>query len=150
MTLALCANNSMKLSEYKNSKRDYTAKASDIIRQISLGGIAIIWLFKENPNGKSVLDVFLLFPLIFLCLSMVCDLLQYVVGGEIWRSFYRSEEKKFISERKKNPLNDVEQDIKAPAIYSSIIYWFYWGKIAFTILAYVFIIVFLTNKLSFV
>jgi hypothetical protein len=139
----------MKLSEYRNSKKEYTAKASEIIRQITLGGIAVVWLFKDNSNGKAVIDIFLLYPLVFLCLSLVSDLLQYVIGGEIWRIFYRKEEKKFNSERKQNLVEVIEPDVKAPTIYSSIIYWFYWSKITFTFLAYIFIIVFLVGKLSF-
>lgn len=82
----------MKLSEYRKKSNEYTAKASEICRQLSLAGIAIIWLFGDLKKTP-ILEPFLLFPLLALALSLLFDLLQYFIAGWIWIIFFRKEEK---------------------------------------------------------
>lgn len=139
----------MKLSEYKKKSETYTSKSSDIVRQLIIGGIAIIWLFKYSDNGKESIDKFLVFPLLTLSLGLISDLLQYVIGGKIWNTFFLQEEKKAVQNNKQNPQLPIDPEIKAPRRLNRPIYFFYWAKISFMILSYIFIIIYLLKKLSF-
>ena len=42
----------MKLSEYKKTYEDFSGKASNVVRQLSFAGIAVIWIFKVQSNGS--------------------------------------------------------------------------------------------------
>lgn len=135
----------MKLSEFRKRSNEYTAKASEITRQLSLAGIAIIWLFKNENTGSvetttHLLDKYLLWPLFFLSVSLLLDLVQYLIGGIIWINFFRKEEDKL-----QNTSDD--PDIKAPKKYNKPIYVVYYTKIVMMVLAYIFIICYLTDKL---
>lgn len=136
----------MLLSEYRKRSHEYTAKASEITRQLCLAGVAIIWLFKSTDDKqvlaqatKPILEPYLVWPLFFLSLAMVCDLAQYVVGGIIWISFFRKKEKEF-------PNSD--PDIKADDSLNKPIYALYYIKISLMILAYFFIVTYLAGKLA--
>lgn len=130
----------MKLSEYRKIANEYTAKASEITRQLSLAGIGIIWLFKNSDTSPHLLDSFLVLPLIFLTIALLTDLLQYVIAGYTWISFFRKEEKKVLS-------TDTDPDVKAPSIKNKPIYFLFYCKIALMIFSYAFIIVYLIGKL---
>lgn len=128
----------MKLSEYRKIANDYTAKASEITRQLNLGGIGIVWLFKSSESGP-LLERFLIFPLIFLSLALLLDLIQYVIGGLTWITFFREHEK--------NVGLGSDPDIQAPSSKSRPIYILYYLKIIFMLFAYFFIVGFLISKL---
>jgi len=138
----------MKLSEYNKRADEYTAKASEITRQLILGGLAIIWLFKLSINGSEVLDRSLIFPLIGLSLALLSDLLQYVVGGKIWKSFFRNEESKVKAIRKSNPNQDSDPEVLTTKKLSRPIYFFYWSKITLMLISYALILIYLINKVS--
>ena len=129
----------MKLSEFRKRSHEYTSKASEITRQLVLAGIAIIWLFKEKDTNA--LDSFAILPLIVLGFALLFDLVQYIVGGQLWISFFREKE------REAKPGED--PDIKAPAKLSKVLYNLYWTKIGLTGIAYVLIIIFLIKHLNF-
>ncbi len=139
----------MKLSDYKKSSETYTSKASDITRQLILGGIAIIWIFKFTDNGKQTLDRFLILPLITLSIGLIADLFQYVIGGRIWNSFFVKEEKKAKSNQRTDPTLSIDPDIKAPRILNRPIYFFYWAKIGLMLISYILIISYLIGKINF-
>jgi hypothetical protein len=138
----------MKLSEYNKRADEYTSKASEITRQLILGGLAIIWLFKTTINGSEVLDRKLIFPLIGLSLALLSDLLQYVVGGKIWKGFFRNEESKVKAVRRSDPNQDSDPEISASKRLSRPIYFFYWSKIVLMLISYALILIYLINKLS--
>ncbi|KAA9035510.1 hypothetical protein FW778_21360 [Ginsengibacter hankyongi] len=129
----------MKLSEYRKKSNEYTGKASEITRQLSLAGIGIIWLFKNSKQDEPLVDHYLILPLIFLSLALFFDLIQYVLGGQIWIKFFRSEEEKVT--------DDSDPDIKAPKNKNIPIYIFYYAKIVLMLFSYAFIIGFLVTKL---
>ncbi len=130
----------MKLSEFRKLANEYTAKASEITRQLSLAGIGIIWLFKNSDTNPHLLDPFLIMPLLFLTIALFTDLIQYVVGGHTWISFFREEEKKVLP-------TDLDPEIKAPPSKNKPIYFLYYSKIALMIFSYAFIIGYLISKL---
>lgn len=131
----------MKLSEYRKKGDEYTSKASEIVRQMLLGGIGMIWLLKETENGATKLDGFLLYPLLTICIALIFDLLQYVVAGFTWKKFYRMKEKEISI--------DQNDDIKAPKRLSDVIYLFYWLKIGFMLVSYMLIIYYINITVNF-
>ena len=130
----------MKLSEFRNISNNNTAKASEITRQLSLAGIAIVWLFKNPEKDSHLIDYILIYPLIFLSLALIFDLIQYVIGGYIWMTFFRQEEKKLT-------IDELDPEIKAPENKRNIIYLFYYAKIISMLIAYTFIFIFLFKKI---
>ena len=88
----------MKPSEYKETYQWYSGKTSDVVRQLSFAGIAIIWIFKVQSQGIPKIPNVLLVPLGLFCISLAFDLLQYVLGYIIWYIFFRFHEKKGIKE----------------------------------------------------
>lgn len=128
----------MKLSEYLKTANEYTAKASEITRQLSLAGIGIIWLFKSSGPGP-ILDSFLILPLIFLSCALLLDLMHYVVGGWTWITYFQEQEKIITDE--------LDPNIPAPKSKSRPLYILYYSKIIFMLFAYFFIVGFLIDKL---
>lgn len=129
----------MKLSEYRKKSQEYTAKASEINRQLSLAGVAIIWLFKNSEEDGALFTPFLIWPLFFLTLSLLFDLIQYILGGIIWIRFFKQEEAKAD--------NNTDPEIKAPNYMNKPIYFFYYSKILVMLFAYLFIISYVISKL---
>jgi hypothetical protein len=140
----------MQLSEYNKRADEYTAKASEIVRQLILGGLAIIWVFKTTVNGKDTLSMFLSFPLIGLSLSLLADLLQYVVAGKIWKSFFLKKEKEILDQYHKGNTTSLDPDIKAPKYLRRPVYFFYWIKILLLIGSYVLLIIYLLRQVAVV
>lgn len=84
----------MKLSGYKKDYQELSGLASTACRQLAFGGIALIWVFKNNDGLLITLPNSLMIPAGFLALSLTCDLLQYVFAAIIWGTFHRYNEKK--------------------------------------------------------
>jgi hypothetical protein len=83
----------MTLEDARNAYEVLSGKASDIMRQLGLGGIALIWLFRmDTPKGPT-LDKRLLWAAIFILSAITLDFLQYAVGALIWFGYFRRKEK---------------------------------------------------------
>jgi hypothetical protein len=132
----------MKLSEYKRKSDEYTSKASDIVRQMLLGAIGLVWVFKETENGIGRIDQFLFYPLLTVSFGLVFDLLQYVIAGKIWKDFFISNEKTIRDSTTSNPY------VKAPRKLNRVIYFFYWGKILLMVVTYMLIIHYLWSRIN--
>jgi len=86
----------------------YTGKVSDIARQLSFAGIAIIWIFKTGDSYKPENIGWFLWPLIWFVVTLVLDFLQYIAGSLTWYFYARTIEKE---QRKFGGLNlDKEYD----------------------------------------
>lgn len=86
----------MKLSEARDFYYFYTGKTSEIVRQLALAGIAVIWIFK---TGQVQLPAELILPLILIALTLVLDLFQYFVAATTWGIYSRWQEKNCESEK---------------------------------------------------
>jgi len=62
----------------------YTAKAGDVARQLAFVGIAIVWLFRYQDQGITVIPKDLQKPLSRLVLVLAIDGVQYLVGSILW------------------------------------------------------------------
>lgn len=82
----------MDLSGAKSEYYTYTAKASDVGRQLALGGIAVVWLLHGEKHNLTF-EKNLLIPLAGFCLSLALDFLQYLVCSAIWGIYRRYKEK---------------------------------------------------------
>jgi hypothetical protein len=87
----------MKLQDYIDTFYTFTAKASDVNRQLAFAGIAIIWLFKKETPAGITIPHELLWPSFLIVLSLALDMLQYWLASMTWRVFYRKKEKAGIS-----------------------------------------------------
>jgi amino acid transporter len=130
----------MKLSEFRKVSNDYTSKASEITRQLSLAGIAIIWLFKNPDRDENLLHPNLKCSLLLLSFALFFDLVQYIAGGITWIVFFRKQEKKYIDDTS-------DPEIKAPTTMSIPIYIFYALKIILMLISYILIFLYLMKKL---
>ncbi|WP_330746866.1 hypothetical protein [Chryseobacterium sp. CP-77] len=129
----------MKLSEYQQDYYTFTGKLSDITRQLSLAGIAIIWIFKTNFKDKIILDESLLYSAILILSSLTSDLFQYTYQSIIWSRFYHKEKKKG-----KN-----DDDIVSSPENLNYFSWFLFGlKVILLIIAYIKILIFLNEKIT--
>ena len=110
-------------------------KSSEINRQLAFAGIAIIWVFKTDSDGRQIVPNELFLPGLLLVASLSFDLLQYVVKSEIWRIVTRKKEKAGVKEFVVPPWINYFGDA------------LYWIKIVATIIAYVLLMRFLIARL---
>lgn len=87
----------MTLKDAREYYSYFTGKTSDIIRQLGLGGIALIWLFKIDVSGsQSKLPSEFSHPLALITFGLAIDLLHYFIAASIWGIFQRKMEKSNI------------------------------------------------------
>jgi hypothetical protein len=101
----------MKLSEYRSTFYEFSGLASDRIRAVALGGLAIAWIFKLSTGSYPELPKELYLPVGLFGLCLLLDLLQYVVGALIWFSYYQYQERKHL---KGDPQLDHPSKLVAP------------------------------------
>ncbi|OGW38413.1 MAG: hypothetical protein A2Y97_07835 [Nitrospirae bacterium RBG_13_39_12] len=82
----------MTLKDYRQTYYTFSGKASNVARQLSFAGIAIIWIFKTVNSNQITVPVKLISPLIFFTISLASDLLHYIAGTIIWGLFQRHHE----------------------------------------------------------
>jgi len=88
----------MKLKDARDLYYFYSGKTSDLVRQLGLAGIAVIWIFKNEVQGIPKIPEALALPLILIVLGLALDLLQYTVATSIWGVFQRHKEKSGVGE----------------------------------------------------
>jgi hypothetical protein len=84
----------MNLEDAKLAYETLSGKASDIVRQISLAGVGIIWIFKSGNGNPLSLERPLLRAGFFIFVALLLDFLQYVLGTTIWVLYFRHRERK--------------------------------------------------------
>ena len=108
----------MKLKDARDFYYFYSGKTSDLVRQLGLAGIAVIWIFKYDVQGVPKIPPALLPPLIFIVLGLALDFLQYATATFIWGIFQRHKEARGVAE---------DADFLAPKQFN-------WPAIAFFVL----------------
>ena len=101
----------MRLSDYKKDYDHLTGKASDVARQLSFAGIAIVWIFRTGQGTDATLPGILLVSLGLFALALLSDLSLYIIASIIWGRFHRCQEKK-LTDSSEDP------DLEAPAWYN--------------------------------
>lgn len=88
----------MKLKDAIATSDTYSGKTSEIVRQLSLAGIAIVWVFKSGTADKPQLDPKLIGAALFIVCALFLDLLQYMSSFYIWLGYVRFKEKKGLTD----------------------------------------------------
>lgn len=114
----------------------FTGKASDVIRQLGLAAIALVWLFKVDVAGRPQLPNLLFVAAYWAVVSLALDLLQYLYGAAAWGIFHGIKERAGISE------------FEAPRPINWLTIVFFWGKAISMIMSYAYILRHLTGALS--
>jgi hypothetical protein len=119
----------MKLSEYRECYRDYSAKASELSRTLAFAGIALIWFFRLDVKPVPKVPNALLLPLCALVLALALELFQYAWASFVWWAFHRWHEY-----RLKDPDDDPE--LSHSEWLSKPIHFLFWAKVACVLFAY--------------
>ncbi|HEY7405863.1 MAG TPA: hypothetical protein VIB39_20225 [Candidatus Angelobacter sp.] len=128
----------MKLSGVRENYYFHSGKVSDIIRQMALAGVALIWVFKAEVQGQSRIPNDLMPAAVLIVLGITLDFLQYVSGTLMWAIWARKLEKESKQDDDSVALPDW---INYPALV------FFWTKIPTIVAAYVIFICFFWAKL---
>ena len=117
----------MKLRAYRKKYYRVSAKASDIARQLSFAGIAVVWVFKPDKAAPTSIPTELLWPAALFVLALTFDLMHYASATLIWGIFARWHEKKGI---------EADEELKSSPMCNWPALFFFWGKIALVVFAY--------------
>lgn len=117
----------MKLESYRSTYYELSGKASDVARQLSFAGIALIWIFKLENAGPLSIPAPLIFPAALFVVALALDLSQYVFGALIWGAFSHYHERKG---KKDN------QNVLAPVYFNWPALLCFWLKVATVLVAY--------------
>ncbi|WP_139143593.1 MULTISPECIES: hypothetical protein [unclassified Janthinobacterium] len=74
----------MKLEKARDQYYFFSGKTSDLVRQLGLGGIAIVWLFKQTVDGAPKIPDELVWPLTCIVIALAIDFMQYAVATVLW------------------------------------------------------------------
>ena len=85
--------NDVKLKDARDNYYFNSGKTSDLVRQLGLAAIAVIWLFKYEVAGTPKIPATLLLPLVLVVIGLALDLLQYAFATAIWGIFHRVKER---------------------------------------------------------
>lgn len=133
----------MKLNDVREIFYFNTGKVSDIVRQIGLAGLAVIWVFRTQAQGGGQVipkQLFLAGTIILLALSV--DLFQYALATFIWDRFNTRKEQEL-----RNKPDPEEEDFEAP---EHINLWpdrLFWTKFVLMVAAYVVLISYLAKHI---
>jgi hypothetical protein len=130
----------MTLADARKAYEELSGKASDIVRQLAFGGIALIWLFRLGTDKVFTLDQTMLNAALFIFLALFFDFLQYLCSALIWFLYFRHKEKKDTS---------ASPDFEAPEQLNWPGWTFFCAKAVMILIAYLgFIIPFLFRKFA--
>lgn len=117
----------------------YTGKVSDIVRQLALGAIAIVWLFRSGEATSFSIPGELLFPLKLVVAGLALDLIQYASGAAFWGVFQWHKESAGMSE---------SDDFKAPRWINWSALICFWLKVVVIAYAYWLLFLYLARIIS--
>lgn len=119
----------MKISEIRGAYYEATGKVSDIVRQLGLAGIGVIWILRSGTgNGVIKFPPSLICPLGLFVLILASDLLQYTYKSLLWGML------NWFLWRKHH---DDEKDVVVSGKWNLPALVLFWLKTALTLIAYV-------------
>lgn len=117
----------------------HTGKVSDIVRQLALGAIAVVWLFRSGEAGSFAIPRELLLPLKLVVAGLALDLFQYASGAALWGIFQWRKERGGILE---------SDEFKAPNWINWPALICFWFKVIVIAYAYWLLLVYLVRAIS--
>lgn len=118
----------MNLKDARENYYFHSGKTSELVRQLALAGIAVVWLFKYEVLGVPKIPAPLLVPLCLIVIGLAFDLLQYATATGIWGVFQRRKEHAGVSE---------DAEFTAPPQLNWPALVFFWLKVLSIAVAYV-------------
>jgi MFS superfamily sulfate permease-like transporter len=128
----------MRLQDARELYYTYTGKTSDLVRQLGLGGIAIIWVFKYETLATPKIPHELITPLLLIVVGLAFDLLQYGIAASIYGVFQRQKELAKVPE---------DADFKVPRYFNWPAITCFIIKCLAIIIAYIFLFKYLACKI---
>ena len=89
----------MKLEEIRKAYEDLSSSLSSVVRQINFAGIAIVWIFVGKETVTVTVPQHLYNACTFLVISIILDVLQYLVGTFSWHMCYLYKHKKNVADK---------------------------------------------------
>jgi len=133
----------MKLSAARECYYSHSGNASAAARQIAFAGIAVVWVFNQPQAGTPIgLPDQLTAVLLFLCIALAFDLLQYSVSAAIWGFYSRLKEKELKHKFHGDPDIEPPPHLNWPGVMM------FWLKLAALFMAYIFLARFLAISLT--
>src|SRR4051794_22367944 len=83
----------MKLADTRAAYEALSGKASDIVRQLGLAAVGLIWIFKSGSATQPILEAPLLRAALFVFIALILDFFQYLLGTSIWFVYFRYKER---------------------------------------------------------
>jgi hypothetical protein len=133
----------LRLSEIREAYERSSAKLSEINRQLCFAGFALVWIFNKASTSLSIPHT-LYFPLLFWCLSLTCDILQYGYKTGYWYLFYIKHKK--LQKGANGIIPEDEMVINEPEGPNVVTWILFIIKIAFLIGAYILMACFLLSN----
>jgi hypothetical protein len=129
----------MKLKDARDAYDIFSGKLSDIVRQLSFAGIAVIWIFRVgHESGGIAYSTELLIPLGCFVLTLGLDFLQYLYASIAWSRFHRYKELSGVDNR---------AEFKAPAWLNIPTLFFFYSKAASIFVGYIFLLMAIGRQL---
>lgn len=122
----------MKIADARAEYYQASGRVSELCRKACFAGIAIVWIFQESGKGAH-LDGDLLYPLVYLTLALVLDLMQYLSSAIVWGVYARWREHLVNIGRYQ------DTDRKVPSWFNVPTNCLFWSKVGAAILGYVLI-----------
>ena len=117
----------MKLEDYRNDYYAFSAKTSDISRQLSFAGIALIWILRSKSAAPIIPQELLPAAALFV-VALALDLLQAMYSTFVWGAFSWYHECRD---------ENASAELDAPAWLNWPALLFFWVKVLAVIAAYV-------------
>ena len=130
----------MPLRNAESAKDTYSSVASAIVRQLALGGIALVWLIKiGKPEAAGIKwHSDLVLPLGLFAFALLMDLLQYCWGTVAWARVFAN------AEAENKGLDDL---ISPPTWINKITFTFFTLKIVSVICSYIYLLLYMSQAL---
>lgn len=128
----------MKLEKAREQYYYFSGKTSDLVRQLGLGGIAIVWLFKQTVSDAPKIPDELVWPLTCIVIALGIDFLQYAVATVLWGNLQWRKER--------SGLKDADDFVASPAINWPTIL-FFSGKTIAIVIAYWHLLTYLSRTI---
>lgn len=129
----------MKITEMRDAYYEASTKASEIVRQLGLAGIAVVWIFRAGTeNGGVKFTNFLLWPLALFVVSLFCDLLQYLYKCLLWGG---------LNKYHWNKQGENEADVEVSPIWNWPTITLFWLKIIVALAGYVLLFQYILSQI---
>lgn len=133
----------MLLNDAREAYYYNSGKLGEVVRPLSLGGIALVWLFKDTVNGSTFLASELYFAIFYLAISLGLDVLQYTYASVAWGYYHRKQEKAILKANGGDIKKSGEQAFNAPIGINTPTIIFFWLKLIVFSFGYYNIVIYL-------